>query len=263
MILHNNPIEQKILEQIYHACDNNDLTTIKSLMPQIEINSIYHIGICNSKDIFTRACLSGHLDIVKELLYLTVNHFHDKTIFNSAFTILLQKNKVETYPVITYLMNEPALENVCYPSEAPYSGLPSILFPSCHDAIKANDIQLLEVLLNLEGNKNNKWILKDIGTIFSMLENQEGSKVLKYILTHPQLKDEIEHLPILILASQKNHLNILEYLIFDYKIEKTEQVESYIANNLDTIRMFELRDLNRNLHDDLQYNNQMIRKNKV
>jgi len=258
--------QKKLLNQVLKACDNNDLQKVKLFMPDINIDTRYHMGIVNAKEIFTQACLSGNLDIVKELLYLPIEHTNSNITFNHAFIRLLEENKKETYHVITYLMNEPILENILRPPGAPYSGLESILRSAFSNAARNGDISLFEVLLNLEHDLDKAPIvLNDIGFLSNIISSNNRVDFVKHFFTHPKLEDKLNPLMLFLLSCNDQAWDIIRFFVFEQKIEKSEAISKVIQEHKydEAIKMFELRDLNGNLNNDLNQNKEISKKLKI
>ena len=96
-----------------------------------------------------------------------------------------------------------------------------------------------------------------------LLENPEFSK---YIDVH--YKDD--HAFAWTLINSKRE--VLTYLIHEYKIEKTEKIKEYLQEYMkdlsldiigEAIQMFELRELNENLHSELDKNDSHAKKVKL
>ena len=91
--------------------------------------------------------------------------------------------------------------------------------------------------------------------------------LVKYLLTSPDLKEHADihakNSESFINAISNGHVEIIEYLIWDYKIEKTEHVEQYLVEKemKDILNTFEKRDLEKELQKDLNHN--MIKDIKI
>jgi hypothetical protein len=92
-----------------------------------------------------------------------------------------------------------------------------------------------------------------------LLENQEFSK---YIDVH--YKDDEAFVWSLVNSKRE----IFSYLIHEYRIEKTDRIKECLSNSIsdvvdDAAQMFEMRELNERLNEDLTPNNQNSKKAKI
>jgi hypothetical protein len=91
--------------------------------------------------------------------------------------------------------------------------------------------------------------------------------LVKYLLTSPELKkhsnihDDDDHA--FKLAYKDKHFQVLEYLIFDYKIKKTNAIKELLKDNQELSNMFSKRELNEQLHNNLTTNLIKTSKNKI
>ncbi len=113
--------------------------------------------------------------------------------------------------------------------------------------------------------------LKDFLSAFSSDDDADG---YKYILTSPNIKDRDR--PSIHYDGDTtfkklllwNAMNSLNYLIFEYKIEKTKSIEKYLNEDIgdsceQVIKMFEARDLKESLNQDLIQNNNYKKQTKI
>jgi ankyrin repeat protein len=94
-------------------------------------------------------------------------------------------------------------------------------------------------------------------------------EVLNYFLTSPDLKKHLDpHFGddlIFKMAGNTQGYDIIHYLIFDYNIEKTEEIKQYLIEdpNQQIIKWFEQRDLHQDINTELISNNNKIGKLKL
>lgn len=93
--------------------------------------------------------------------------------------------------------------------------------------------------------------------------------VVKYMLTYPEFKEHSdihsqEDSPF-IFASKCGHLKIIRFFIFDMDIEKTEYIEEHLRQNqnTETENMFKLRDVNKQLQNELNVSDITPKKYKI
>lgn len=76
-------------------------------------------------------------------------------------------------------------------------------------------------------------------------------EIIKYLLTSDELTEKFNvhngHDYLFRIAHLHQKMDILDYLIFDFKIKETQLIKMYIGSNMKTINMFINRDLNQEL----------------
>lgn len=253
-------IETDLLGKIFQACYNGDLKTINLSIPKLDLNSDYYQENDSARRIFKHACLSGNLEIVEAFLHIPISHDKDNSTMYYAFEALLDSNNIKTHHVITYLMNEPKLHL------NRLDGFYSILDWSIKAAAQRDDLPLFKLLLNLEYPENhNTWVLKGQRLFDNACSPKNNADVIRYIYTEPLLKDIADPLMGFSAACHYQCFKALEFFIFEYKIEKTKDIEIIIqqSNSKDAYRMFESRQLNNQLKIDLQLNQELPKKVKI
>jgi ankyrin repeat protein len=94
-------------------------------------------------------------------------------------------------------------------------------------------------------------------------------EVVRYLLTspdleiHPDINDSTHDS--FKLASLRNSLDVLQYLIFDYYIDKNDHIKSIMQTypNSEVEKMFKLRDVHDELHQELHIRNLQDKKLKM
>jgi ankyrin repeat protein len=95
--------------------------------------------------------------------------------------------------------------------------------------------------------------------LYSAYDNHK-IEVIKYLLDSPDILNKpdihINKDETFIDCTKYKLYDIVNYLIFEFNIEKTEYISTYLKNNPDekVNSWFSLRDLNKNLHDKLNSN---------
>lgn len=100
---------------------------------------------------------------------------------------------------------------------------------------------------------------------------QGSLEIVKYLLASPELKDHAnihtDNDKAFIYACMRDSKGIIEYLIFDYKITKTENIQKWLKDNTKSIiyiiKMFEKRELEEKLKDELKYHEKPINPLKI
>lgn len=97
-------------------------------------------------------------------------------------------------------------------------------------------------------------------------------KIIKYLLTTTDLKEPLDiHVELDLIFRQlteKRNFEALKYIIFELNINKTEMIDELLRYVVEPAKeqinkMFELRDLNQNLANELPLNNSQSKKVKL
>jgi ankyrin repeat protein len=211
------------------AITRGSLEDIKYIFTSPFVKNKHQINIHLNKESFLEeACVYGHLDIVKYLLTSPDLKEHSDITANShyCFQNACQSGHLE---VVKYMATSPDLK--------------------VHsDIIAANN---------------------------SALQNaccKNHVEIVSYLLTSPDLKvhpgmDDVTHRAhgSFKLASINNSVDVLQYLIFDYNIEKTEYLKFIIDAypNSEVEKMFKLRDVHDELKQELSTDNFQPKKLKM
>jgi hypothetical protein len=252
-------IQNELLEQALQACDTNNIDKTKSLVKLIDFNSSYHKNYYSAEQIFTKACLSGSLDMVEALIDLTRHSKEDNNVLNYAFERLIKSNDEKNYHIITHLMNRPKLQ-----ANRSRKFL-SVVNWGLKFSAQNDNANLFKLLLNFnQTRKNNTWFFESLGIYNYAYENNHEGNIIKYIFTEPLLVDYVNPHTGFLRACQYEHIKALQFFIFEYKIKKNEVFTDPNDDTYQTaIQMFELRDLNENLNNKLPQNQYMSKKTKV
>lgn len=255
--------EKVLVNQVLLACTQGDLAKLKSLMNIIDIDFYQSENRDIAKKIYKQACLSNNLDIVEELIYLT-NGDENISFIKDIFEYLIDSKKQEYYPIISYLVNEPKLELMRAPLDKISFFYGSVNF-QLELAGRNDNLPLVKALLNTnEPLKRNKWVFNTT-KFFKIACENNNIEVLKYLYTEPKFQDILNPLLGLMEACRADNSKAVQFILFDYKIEKTKELEDYLkkSGNKNIIQMIEKRDLNNELNNELEYNTQISKTLKV
>lgn len=214
------------------ACSNGNLDIVKYLInfPSTPENNIH----LNNNKALKAACSGGNIDVVRYLL--TTPHLkkyidiHDDK--DAALRCVCYNGHLE---IVKYLLTSPELEehaNINAPQDK-YDNM----YDDCEDTM---------LIYACEGS---------------------NLEVIKYLLTSPELKEHSR-----IVNNNKNafkysfhNMSIVEYFIFDYGIELTEQLKQDIKDKPEIINLFKLRKLNEKLNNNLDTDSLLLtnRKSKL
>jgi hypothetical protein len=256
--------EKKLIDKIIGTCAKGDLEGTKSLIKEIDIDFSEDKHREIAKKIYQAACFSGNLDMVHELIYLT-NGPEPTSFIKQIFIALIDSKDKKYYPVMSYLINEPKLEAKRAPPEKNsefYGTLNSYIQRAASD----DDLPLMKVLLNThEPEKRNKWIFNTNSLFREICTRSDSIEVFKYLYTEPKFKNVLNPLMGLVGACRAEHKKALQFLIFDYKIIKNEEIETYLkkSGNKDILKMLDIRELNEELTNELQPNSEVSKRLKL
>jgi hypothetical protein len=102
--------------------------------------------------------------------------------------------------------------------------------------------------------------------------NGNFKKMVEYFLTSPELNEHSDiyqdQQQAFKDACKAESLEVLQYLIFEYKIEKTDEIKEYLKTSNtkfnETVKnMFILREVNQDLNNELSTDNQSTKKPKL
>ena len=106
---------------------------------------------------------------------------------------------------------------------------------------------------------------KDLGIQRACASNH--LEIVKYLLTSPELKkhsnihanDDYSFKS----ACRNNHIELVQYLIFEYRIAKNKSIQKFIKDNDEISQMFDKRDLNDQLHQEIKGSDTNKKRNKI
>jgi hypothetical protein len=254
-----NKNKKDLVRKIIQVCEDGDLDKFKELIPDVSLDNEYHIETETAKKFFQSACFSGNLELVK--LFIDTPHLCEQinsaNIICQTFDLLMENHEPKIYPILSYLISESKLERA--------SAFESSLIWHLRDAARFDNLPLFKVLLNEDTiEKNNKSFLLDTRMIENASQHKEF-KILKYIYNKHEFKGQFQPENGFKDACYFGNINLLSFLIFDYKIEKSDEIKRFLAqdNYEDAERMFELRHVNEQLNSELGSNQNNNKKIKI
>jgi len=232
--------QEKINDALISACQHGILEEIKEFLTSPNLDM--HANILASKGSrrnynlkfpLSIACKDGHLDVIKYLLTSSDLKNH-ADIKQSNYFAVFEACLYGHLDIVKYFLTSSDLNDK----------------PNIHI---------------IDYNGDNETLL-DIACTRARID------IVKFLLTSTELED---HPDIhrnndngFIMAATyntDNHIELVKYLIFDYKIEKTKNIINYLKKNPDKEieQWFNMRDLNQNLNKELDNNIVISKKMKV
>jgi len=267
-------------ERLYRACESNDVDEVKEILKNIvpiydEIKSfscystMENFAFINAiVKSFTQACAFGHLSTVK--LFVESDDLEK-----------VKKNNPFSEQRLGYYNNEALVA-------ATQSGYIEIIKYLCDTRLKNHLSFYLEAanLLKIackEGQLNVvKYLFNDpvVSPIIKSLFNKEDFcqslekacdnghlEIVKYLLTSNDLEYKanvhIDNDAPFSMATAPGSEHILEYLIFDYSIEITKNIQEIAEKKPFVKNLIEMRELNKDLNKNFQANNLKQKKVKI
>lgn len=190
---------------------------------------------------FNKACENGNIKLVKKMLFekkiFDIDNF--LLIYSNGFNLAYINNNIEIYELLKSKLIELKIEEI---------------YPIFNKSIEQNNMDLIKYFL--ESDKKDWQLLHLIGHqtaqfIYACDKNQ--IKVIDFLLTSNLLENNInvhvEEDYAFKNAYKKQDKDLLNYLIFDYKIEKTPLIIEIIKRDIEIDRLFYASELNNKLPD--------------
>jgi hypothetical protein len=225
---------------IYNACEAGDLETIKDFFNND--NNDIKISISLLPLFAIKGSQFEMLDYLFNQLENNDELFDDINM-KGCIQIVCNDIKVD---MLNLLLTHPKLL------------ADDFLGQACIDASKNGSLEIFEYLFNkFLDNKIIKTKLTN-GEIISNAASCGHIDVIRYVLNTENLKKYVDihvNKDVTIRAAYKNnHFDILNYLVFDLQIEKTPFLEEYMRNEPELKKLFDIRDLNNSLNEELNDN---------
>lgn len=221
-------------------------------------NTLFNINSIDDELIF--GCGNGKLDIVKYVLTSPELSKHANIHYENeaALTMACSHGHIE---IIDYLLNSTELED--------HSSHDIFKLEIITKAVYDGQLSVIEYFLNHP--KFESQAIKSFNNhTLSIAAGQGRLNIIKYILNNPQLKDFSDihvHKDCPFRSACTNEeIDVIKYFIFDLNIEKSIHINNWLSSKKDAItleieQMFNIRDLNQNLNNELSLNKNI--KNKV
>lgn len=250
----------------WSACKNNEIDKVKYLLTSPQLKKHANINY-DSKYLIDYICSFGSVNLLEYLTSSKDLEEHIK-ITQDISTLVRSAIRQDSFPIVQYLLSLPKLK--------PNTDLD--IDEIFIDACGKGNLNIIKYLLtspeliqhaNIHAKDN---AYKIIDSPILTATSHGHIEVVKYLLSSSELKEHADvhanHDEVFRLAVNNNYLSILEYLIFEYKINKTPIIENFLnhKHNLNSKiikNMFELRDVNEGLNAELPINEHSSKKVKI
>ena len=247
--------QQELKDKLLHACSHGNINFIKQIVNTDLVGSIPSGPLCYQLGL--AACANGKTDIIKCLidspeLHNRINREHYITEY---FKIACANGRLKT---VEYLSTA---DNINREN-------PKLLFSiGLTHATRDGKLNIAKYLLENFRDLINEDVIKTGQLVNTACEYGE-LEILKYLHSINILnKDNIhQHDDAnFMLAYDNNKLEVIRYFIFDLNMDKTEDIKQILSQkkNKEIEHMFTLRDLNKELHSNLELNQSINKKLKV
>ena len=210
----------------------------------------------NPYNLFDIACLNNQVNMLKYFL----NSPHWSSSFNNFF--ILSENAREvcnggSIEVIKYFLNEPNIKE--------QNQLYDFIIDSAAYCGRLDIIQYI-----LENFSNNQAIKMNIanGNMLSNACDYGHLDIIKYFfsseVSQNEHRDNLKE-KLFKIAHKNNHIDIVQYLIMDLKIEQTKPIKDALDKkpNSEIEKMFVIRDLSQTLQGELSNKLSISKKPKI
>ena len=237
----------ELKNSLTNAVNTNDIEAVKSLFkhPLIQEDNKYQNFINVT---YALACKEGSLELVE--LFLTSPEFKLNADINSGFgKPLLNAAENNHADVIKYIIfSENFDPNIAIHNDEPI-----------YQSILKEYVDVVECFYSSPQVKEQFDIFSSSNSFLECACTFGQFNLVKLLMTSPYLKDDILEYNIknaLIAACNNKHYDIVQYLILDCLIEKTEEIEQYLKDKPNSIanNIFTNRELNETLNNKTPYN---------
>jgi hypothetical protein len=239
---------------IYNSCEKGDLDTIKNFF---NYENYEFDKEASTFSMIHESIKGGSLEIIKFILSL--ESVRDKFFETNKYSISDYTSIICTYDrfeIMEFMLNIPEINQNDRFME---------IFP--RSVAGTGRIEMLKYLL--DNFSENPSVYNNLieGDILIHAARNGHLNILEYIFTHKKFKSKIDiHLykdEAFRVAFEANKIDVLKYFIFDLNIEKTQYILNYADHDPTVMSMFDARELNHSLHQELNENTKNKKKNKL
>lgn len=230
------------------ACANGRLNVVEYLCLSDELKNKTRA----SNDIeaaLSVAAAYGYLDIVK--FFLTNNSVEDINIHHNSNSFISACGSGEL-DIVKYLMFSPDIKNHIDPTK---------YFSGFKKACANNYVNVAQFFLE-DTDLLQNITPPDYKEIFSDVCYYNAVDTLDYLLKNTYINEYANITGHFIKAIENENFDIVQYLIFEYGIEKNSTIDEYIKDNIEIQQWFKNRDLKVDLDNELS-SKEYIKKTRL
>jgi ankyrin repeat protein len=209
---------------------------------------------------FKLACKNGNLSFIKKSLSKKSKFIPPVHIQNSGFQTACEYGHLH---LVTFFLSNKQFKNLADYEHCLDIGINTSAF--------SGNIPITDYILNK--NPNHKFdynhILRVAFDGYTYEVAKDGIDIIKHLMLYSSMKDKYDihnnNDYCFKTCCERESLDIIQFLIFEFNIPKTCEIEMYIKNEQlnDVVRMFKQRELNQSLHLHTQHLTKPDVKSKV
>lgn len=210
----------------------------------------------NLRDKLYEACCYGDVATVKELLNSDSEDIKKDPhlLKRSSLSISIKNNKFHVVELLINHFKSVNSEDNC-------------IQYACEKAVQVGNLKALEFIV--DNFRTDEDLRKEIGdgNLIANAIRADHLNVVEYLINLPEMKESLKNdnvnNKIFLVTCANNNFNILQFLVFNSHIRKTSYIEGYIKSDQKIENIYELKELNQSLNEDLVKPKQKNKKNKV
>jgi ankyrin repeat protein len=239
---------------VYYACSQGDVRFITKFLESDLFRYSNQVSVTN---MLYHACFNNKFEIVKCIFESPAARkgFTPLEAIRELIKTTCKKGNLE---ISKYLLDQPELRDE-YNSN---SDIPLL------SALMSSDCGRLDILkYTLDSFPDNTQLNNALnnGSLINSACDEGRIEIIKYLLDRAKLDIHFNEEQFFRCAYDNNQFEVLRYFIFDLNLEKTKAIEDYMAPVFKTevANMFELREINKSLNENLPVKSNSTKKPKV
>jgi hypothetical protein len=232
---------QEIADKLQEACANDNVNFVKEFL---QSNWLIHESKFDQFMVamIKECCILGRLEIMKVLFESPFEKY-----FNNSLNISQFMNYSSQYghiDIVKYLTDTPSIK---------INHNSTILYFGTMCAAQYGHLNILKYFVETHENYMSNIPNPEKEIFDAACCKDNNILVLQYLISLPNYNLQKNLAKGFETACEKQALENLRYLIFELNIEKTESIKKYLNTypNKDVEKMFEIRDLNNSLQNNL------------
>lgn len=223
------------------TCETKHLDIIDYLLTSDDLIQKADIDFNNNKAIHA-ACYTGNLELVEYLLTSSRLKKHANIHYDFCLIDACANGHLN---VVSYLLTSPKLKE--------HANIHAISQSCFTKAVRKGQLAIVNYLLTSPDLIEHATIEDKNNKLLELCCLSKQFHILDYLLRSPALKKHLDlyHEPSIWLSCTKEKYEHLHYLIFDYKVQLTEKIKSYIEDKPEIQKMFDMRAFQDNLAEQL------------